>query len=137
MVTINPYLTFNGNCREAMTFYHSCLGGDLFLQSVEESPMAKEWPASTQKNILHSSITNGSVLLLASDMGAGGVPDKGNIICIAVSFTDEQQLKTTFSGLSEGGKITRPLHSFFGGTIGTLTDRFGIDWIFYYKQEIQ
>lgn len=137
MVTINPYLTFNGNCREAMTFYHSCLGGDLLLQSVEESSMAKEWPESTQKNILHSSITNGSVLLLASDMSAGGVPDKGNIICISVSFTDEQELKTTFSGLSEGGEITRPLHSFFGGTIGTLTDRFGIDWIFYYKQEVQ
>lgn len=136
MIVINPYLTFKGNCREAMSFYHSCLGGDLILQTVEESPMANEWPLAVQKNVLHSSITRGNVLLLASDMfmGGGGLPDKGNVFSISVSFTDEQELRTTFSNLSAGGEITRPLHDFFGGTIGTLTDRFGIDWIFYYNK---
>lgn len=28
LIQISPYLTFNGNCREAMTFYKDCLSAD-------------------------------------------------------------------------------------------------------------
>ncbi len=34
MTQIHSYLTFSGNCREAMTFYRECLGGILMLQTV-------------------------------------------------------------------------------------------------------
>jgi PhnB protein len=44
MTTINAYLTFNGNCRQAMTFYRECLGGELTLQAVKGSPMEGHWP---------------------------------------------------------------------------------------------
>ncbi len=27
MINLTPFLLFNGNCAEAMTFYQSCLGG--------------------------------------------------------------------------------------------------------------
>ena len=46
MSTINAYLTFNGNCREAMTFYQKYLGGKLSFQTIGESPLSKEMTAS-------------------------------------------------------------------------------------------
>lgn len=44
MDAINPYIGFNGRCREAMTFYKECFGGELDLQQVDGSPMEKFWP---------------------------------------------------------------------------------------------
>jgi PhnB protein len=44
MTQLNAYLHFNGNCREAMTFYQACLGGELKMQAVGESPMAGQMP---------------------------------------------------------------------------------------------
>ena len=44
MTAINTYIGFNGACREAMNFYKDCLGGDLFIQTIGESPMADKFP---------------------------------------------------------------------------------------------
>lgn len=40
MTQINAHLIFSGNYREAMNFYKSCLGGELTLQTIGESPLA-------------------------------------------------------------------------------------------------
>ncbi len=37
MIQLNPYLNFNGNCKQAMEFYHSVLGGELKMQTYEEA----------------------------------------------------------------------------------------------------
>ncbi len=63
MTQINAYITFNGNCSEAMTFYKKCLGGELTMQTVKESPMADQWPAEVQQNILHATLVKNDVML--------------------------------------------------------------------------
>lgn len=37
MKEITPYLNFDGNCREAMTFYQRCLGGELNVMTFGEA----------------------------------------------------------------------------------------------------
>jgi PhnB protein len=37
MTQINAYLTFNGNCREAMVFYKEYLAGEMTMQAVNQS----------------------------------------------------------------------------------------------------
>ena len=54
MIQINAYAGFNGNCHEAMTFYKECLGGELTMQVIGESPIAGQFPAAMQDKILHS-----------------------------------------------------------------------------------
>ncbi len=44
MTQLFPYLRFNGNCREAMNFYKSCLGGELILQTVANRPSRRKCP---------------------------------------------------------------------------------------------
>ena len=127
MTQIQSYLTFGGNCREAMLFYKTCFGGKLTLQSVEESPMAEQWPASAQKSILHASLQKGRTILLGSDIG--GTKHDGNTVSLAVKCSSDAEIKTIFTLLAREGKVTHDLHDFFDGTIGALTDKFGINWI--------
>ena len=56
MTQINAYLTFSGNCREAMNFYKSCLGGELTLQTIGESPLGDKMPPQMKDSILHSTL---------------------------------------------------------------------------------
>jgi PhnB protein len=51
-----------------MTFYQQCLGGELVLQKISESPMAARMPSEMGAKILHSSLTKENLVLMASDM---------------------------------------------------------------------
>jgi PhnB protein len=133
MTRINAYLTFNGNCREAMTFYKKCLGGNLTLQTVKDSPMANQWPAQVQEHILYASLIKDELVLLGSDIGGSEGLVKGNTISLALRCNTEEEIEKFFSNLSSGGKITHILHKFFDGTIGALTDKYGMNWVLNLK----
>ena len=68
MKAIQPYLTFNGNCREAMEFYAWALRGELNVMTYAEAP---EPPAEGADRVMHSRLTSGNALLMASDAAAG------------------------------------------------------------------
>lgn len=134
MTQINAYLNFNGHTREAMSFYKECLGGELVMQKIAESPMAAQMPSEMGPKILHSSLTNNSIILMASDCrGAGTV--NGNNIALCINCSSEEEINRFFNNLAAGGKINEPLQqSFWGATFGSLTDKFGIHWMFNYSK---
>lgn len=70
MNQVITYLTFNGKCREAMKFYQSCLGGELHLQTIAESPMANKLPGYMRRYILHAWLQKNDLIMMASDMVA-------------------------------------------------------------------
>jgi PhnB protein len=142
MTQLNPYLAFDGNCREAMTFYQQCLGGELSIQSVAESAVSKDFAAGDQNKIMHAYLNSNGVVLMGSDvleMG-GSAPDKlvqGNVITLCLNCSSEDEIKTLFSKLSSGGKVTHQLeNTFWGAVFGQLTDRFGIDWMLNYEKNV-
>jgi PhnB protein len=131
MTQINAYLNFNGQCREAMTFYQECLGGELTLQRVAESPMAVQLPSIEGANIMHSSLSRDGLMLLGSDM-MGKKLEKGNTVSLCLRCSSNEEINTFFNRLASGGKVKMPLHqSFWGATYGELTDKFGIIWLFH------
>lgn len=134
MTYINAYLNFNGQTREAMTFYKECLGGELVMQKISESPMAARMPSEMGARILHSSLTKENLVLMASDMMGNNIV-KGNSVALCVNCSSDEEITTFFSNLSKDGKIVEPLHqSFWGAIFGTLTDKFGVTWIFNYSK---
>ncbi|HEX6848693.1 MAG TPA: VOC family protein [Chitinophagaceae bacterium] len=134
MTNINAYLNFNGQTREAMTFYQECLGGELVMQKIAESPMAARMPSEMGAKILHSSLTKNDLLIMASDMMGNNIV-KGNSISLCVNCSSDEEINSFFNNLSNGGKIVEPLHqSFWGATFGSLTDKFGITWIFNHSK---
>lgn len=136
MTTINSYLTFNGNCREAMTFYKECLGGQLTLQTVAESPvsdqMPDQMPEQMKECILHSMLTSGNITIMGSDMSPQTLI-KGNAVSLMLSFSSEEETRKVYANLSKNGDASQPLEiMFWGALFGHLTDKFGNQWMFNY-----
>src|SRR5258708_10664291 len=109
MSQINAYLTFNGNCREAMTFYKDCLGGELMLQTIGDSPMADNIPPEMKQSILHSTLTRGALLIMASDMVSEQGLKKGNAVSLMLQCNSEEEIKLCYTRLCKGGQATHPL----------------------------
>lgn len=138
MAQINAYLNFNGNCREAMTFYKKCLGGELTVQTVEGSPIEFQCPPSMKHQVLHASLLKGNLVLMASDMIEPEGFIKGNTISLSLNCKSEREIKTFFARLSAGGRITHPLEKqFWGATFGVLTDKYGIKWMLNYDKTLE
>ncbi len=137
MTQINAYLRFDGNCREAMTFYKDCLGGELTLLTVAGSPMESQMPPEAGQNIMHSCLTNGERTLMATDMGPGELVP-GNLVSLMLNCSSQEEIEKLFSWLSAGGEVSCPLEeAFWGATFGHLTDQFGVNWILHYDKNPQ
>jgi PhnB protein len=134
MAQLNPYLNFDNNCREAMNFYKDCLGGELVLQTVGESPeMAAQMPPQMKDSILHSSLTSGGIVIMASDLNREK-PVDGNTIQLCVNCNNEKELNTFFSKLSAGGKVTEPITDMpWGAKYGSTIDKYGKHWLFNFQ----
>lgn len=127
---ISPYLTFNGNCREAMTYYKKCFGGDLTLQTVSETPIADQCPAGLQDHIMHAMLANDGFILMATDMTRPEGFKSGNDMAVSLNFNSEKEIKNCYKKLSQGGKILDVLKvSFWGSLFGTVQDKFGKVWM--------
>lgn len=135
MIQINSYLTFNGNCREAMAFYKACLGGELILQTIGESPMADKMPKEMKDCILHATLTTEGFVLMGSDMTPETGLVKGNSVSLVLNCNSETGIRSSYEKLSEGGQ---PIHqietTFWGALFGDLKDKFGNNWILNYSK---
>ncbi|MEO5996618.1 MAG: VOC family protein [Chitinophagaceae bacterium] len=135
MAKLNPYLNFENNCREAMNFYKDCLGGELYIQTVGESPMmAAQMPPHMKDHILHSTLTSGDLVIMGSDLNREK-PLDGNTVHLCINCSSEDELNSFFSKLSAAGKITELLADMpWGATYGSLTDKYGKHWIFNFPK---
>lgn len=134
MTQIISYLNFNGHTKEAMSFYQQCLGGELVMQKIAESPMAAQMPSEMGPKILHSSLTHNGIVLMASDCMGDKIVN-GNNVALCMNCSSEEEINLVFKNLSEGGKVIEPLQqSFWGATFGVLIDKFGVNWMFNYSK---
>jgi PhnB protein len=125
---LNPYLTFPGTAREAMTFYESVFGGDLKLNTFGEFPGAD---AATADRIMHAMLTTPSgFTLMASDEPPGTELKPGNNFSISLSGDDADELRGYWDKLSAGGEVAMPLEKqMWGDTFGQCVDPFGTPWM--------
>lgn len=131
MKDITPYLTFNGTCRQAMTFYKDTLGGDLQLMDFASSPM--DVPDEAKNHIMHAILTNNGVTVMASDTMPDQTVTNGNSVSLSINCQSVEEINHLFNSLSDGGQITMPLDdTFWGARFGMLTDKFGTCWMFNY-----
>lgn len=130
MKVIYSYLTFNGNCREAMDFYQKCLGGELNFETIGESPLCEEMPSKMKRCILHSTLTNENIVLMGSDMVSEQGLLMGNAVSLMLNCSSEKEIKECYKKLSQGGEQTHPLEdTFWGALFGGLKDKYGNHWL--------
>ncbi len=127
---INPYLTFDGKCREAFEFYEKVLEGKIsFITTFGESPVAAEMPSEYQNLVMHATLNIGDGCLMGSD----APPDRFEQpqgIHVSLHFKDVAQGERVFKALSESGQIQMPFQpTFWAAGFGMCVDRFGIPWM--------
>lgn len=139
MATVNAYLTFNGNCKEAFDFYKSVFGGDFpYVGKFGDMPPTEgnTMPEADKEKIMHISLPiSKETILMGSDTGgewAAGF-NAGNNVALSINAESKGEAEKLFNGLSAGGKVTMPLaDTFWGAYFGMWTDKFGINWMVNY-----
>ena len=127
--TLNPYISFESNARQAMEFYRDVFGGNLTVNTFGESGGAEGTPGAD--NIMHAQLeTDTGFTLMASDTPAGMQRNPGDSITISLSGDDADALRGYWEKLSDGGNVTMPLEKqMWGDEFGMCVDKFGVPWM--------
>ncbi len=134
MLSSSPFIMFDGECAEAMEFYHECFGGEITLTKVSDTPMKDQFPPEKLNRIIYGNLKSGNIDISATDWMSDEVMRKtGNNITIYIVGDAGDEFKSTFEKLSAGAQSDetyQALHELPFGEYGQFTDKYGIAWIF-------
>lgn len=135
-MSVDVYLNFNGNCREAVEYYAEVFGlGKPQIMAFGDSPPNPEYPLPEEaKNlVMHARLSISGSNVMFSDVFPGMPYVAGNNISLALVSKDIEEVKSSFHKLKEGGKVGMELQeTFWSKCYGSVTDKFGIEWQFNY-----
>jgi PhnB protein len=127
--TLNPYLNFKDNTREAMEFYRGVFGGKLDVSTFSDNNASPD-PSEANK-VMHAVLEapNGITFMAADTPNSMECkPSAG--FAMSLSGENEDELRGYFDKLSEGGMVTMPLEkAVWGDTFGMVQDKFGVSWL--------
>ncbi|MGH7641907.1 MAG: VOC family protein [Candidatus Dormibacteria bacterium] len=132
-MNLTPLLLFDGNCAEAMMFYHHQLGGKLTLTAVSETPMRERMLATQHHKIVHAHLKSGGIEFSATDwLHSTRRPKQGNTVAMYVNGGTNDELPRIFDKLSVLADRDLPddLREMPFGSYGHLADQFGVHWFF-------
>ncbi len=102
-MNLSPFMLVEGNCAEAMQFFQSCLGGELEVTLLRDTPMKDQAPASLHDKIAYARLTSGSIEISATDwQHQTRVPRQGNTVGLYLSGGTYADLKEVFDKLAVG-----------------------------------
>lgn len=132
-----PYLFFNGNCAEALDFYHKTVGAHVEgTMTYGASPAAGHVPADLHDKIIHAMFRIGDTVVMASDARPDlwtGAP-RGFSLCIRADSAGEAE--TLFAALSNGGRVDMAMGpTFFAERFGSAADKFGVEWMVIFEKQ--
>ncbi len=133
MIGLMPFLLFDGNCAEAMTFYKSCLGGELTLTRAKDTPMKGQTAPQDQDKIINAHLKSGAIELTAADwLHQTRRPRQGNTVGLYIHGGSYPELRAIFDKLSAGTdrELLDDLRDLPFGSYGHLADKYGVHWFF-------
>jgi PhnB protein len=133
MLNLTPFLLFDGNCAEAMEFYQTCLGGDLMITKMGDTPMRNQMPAELHSKVAHAHLKSGVIEFSATDwMHATRRPKQGNTVALYLNGGKYVELRAIFDCLAVGAdpELLDDLRELPFGSYGHLADKYGVHWFF-------
>lgn len=129
---VTPYVSFNGNCEEAVLFYRSVLGGEAHFMRFSELPSTEGMPISDawRSKVMHGSLSlPGGAMIFFGDSWEESPVSIGSNSTVHLNVDSEEEVARIVAALSEGGEITMPAErTFWGSAYGGLVDRYGVHW---------
>src|SRR5579859_2599177 len=125
---LNPYLSFNGNARQALEFYRGVFGGDLTVSTFAEFGMADGPDAD---KVMHGQLeTDAGYTIMAADVPGHMVYQAAAGFSVSLSGDDGDALRGYWEKLAAGGTTTMPLQKqVWGDEFGMCVDQFGTSWL--------
>ena len=135
-MSVDVYLNFNGNCREAAEFYAEVFGTEKpQIMTFGETPPDPSFtlPEEAKNLVMHTRLNISGSNVMFSDVFPGMPFVQGNNVTLSIVTENLDEIKTWFNKLKEGGKVKMDLQeTFWSKCYGNLTDKFGIEWQFNY-----
>ena len=127
---INPYLSFDGQCLNALRFYERCLGGTIaYLMTYAQSPAAAQHPPEWGQRIYHATLSFRGQTIGAADAPPGSYRSPQGF-SLNIEMDDPAEADRLFALLSEHGTVQMPIQeTHWARRFGVLTDQFGTPWI--------
>ncbi|WP_232939050.1 VOC family protein [Exiguobacterium aurantiacum] len=134
---INPYLNFNGDCRDAVLFYADVFGEpapEIMTFAAQPGPDGEPVPDELADLVLHARLSVHGTSLMFSDAMPDGPVTFGQNITLAVVTDDLEAIRREFEALSDEGRVLMPLQeTFWSKAYGMVEDRFGVQWQFSHE----
>ena len=130
-MTIETYLLFHGNCREAFEFYQTALGGTFeTMMRYSDAPGGSPVPAEWSDKVMHTRLVLDGQALMGSDAPPGRQETPGSF-SVSLSMKTIQEAERIYAALSaDAQRITMPLgETFWAKRFGMFTDKFGVPWM--------
>ncbi len=138
MLNLTPFLLFDGNCAEAMTFYSVCFGGELVMMRVRDTPMKDQVPLEHHDKVINAHLRSGPIEFTATDwLHQTRSPRSGNTVGMYLNGGTLTELRVLFLNLARGAdpELIDDLREMPFGSYGHLADRYGIHWFFQGDKE--
>lgn len=138
-MSVQAYINFNGNCREAVEFYAETFGTEKpQMMLFGDTPPNPGFPLyeETRDLVMHTSLTIEGTPVMFSDVPPGMPFVTGNNISLIIGSKDMDKIKLMFNKFKEGGTVGMDLQeTFWSKLYGFVTDKFGIGWQFNYESD--
>jgi PhnB protein len=145
MAKVSIYLNFNRNTEEAFEFYKRVfktefVGPIMRMSDVPKQEGQPELSDEDKKLIMHIALPIlGGIQLMGTDAteSMGFKVSFGNNIYINLEPDTRGETDELFGKLSDGGKVEMKLQEmFWGDYFGSITDKFGVQWMFNCSSKI-
>ncbi|PTY79074.1 hypothetical protein B5V89_06985 [Heyndrickxia sporothermodurans] len=131
-MSVDVYLNFNGNCREAVEFYAKVFNTEEpRIMTFGEAPPNPEFPLQEEaKNlVMHARLSISGSNVMFSDTFPGTPFVVGNNISLAIVSQNQDEITSYYNQLKEGGKVNMELQeTFWSKCYGQVVDKFGVEW---------
>ncbi len=126
---VQPYLTFRGNCQEALSFYQDCLGGDIVnKQTYEKAPM--DIPDNYRNKLQHAELKSNGFQIMAYDAAPDTPINEGNQVQMSINTQNRQEGQELFEKLSQGGQVLQNYDEVhWDAMFGRCKDKYGVQWM--------
>ncbi|MBO1583040.1 VOC family protein [Bacillus sp. XF8] len=131
---ITPYLTFNGNAREALEYYKSVFEGEIQgIQTFGDADFPT--PPEVDNRIMHARFKKDGLFFMVSDAFLGQSVEVGNHISLALELDSEDEIQKIYDTLIEKGTVLMELQdTFLGAKFAKVKDCFGVIWDLNYTK---
>jgi PhnB protein len=134
-MTLNPYLNYGGNCKEAFAYYEEHLGGKITMMLYYTDAPGNQQPAGTEHLVMHARIEVGGLSVMASDMPPNVAREPMRSAYLNIGVNNDEEAERIHAALADGGKVFMTMQeTFYAFKFSMLQDKFGINWMVIHER---